>query len=78
MAAVDTIIAAGCASGLGKEQDLITLLQITAQNLADALPGGTDISVAAILSRARASGIGCVPDQVQLLQIIAQLLHEQP
>jgi len=78
MAAVDTIIAASCVSGIGKEQDLITLLQITAQNLADALPGGTDISVDAILTRARASGIGCVTDQVQLLQIIAELLNELP
>lgn len=77
MAQVDTIIQQGCSSGIGKEENLITLLQITAQNLANSLPGGTDISVAAILARAKASGIACVEDEQQLLVIIAQLLYEK-
>jgi len=76
MADVDTIIAAGCSTGIGNETNLITLLQITAQNLANALPDGTDISVGAIIARAKESGIGCEENPVTLLQIIAQLLHE--
>ena len=49
------------------------LLQVIAQNTADAL-SGTDITVAAILARACTSGIAKVTDPVKLQQIIAQNL----
>lgn len=71
MAQVDTIIQQGCSSGIGKEEDLIKLLQITAQNL-----NTGNLQASVILQNACASGIGKIEDQKKLLVIIAQLLYE--
>ena len=67
------VLASACDSGIGKETDPVRLLQVIAQNTADAL-SGTDITVAAILARACTSGIAKVTDPVKLQQIIAQNL----
>jgi hypothetical protein len=70
-----TVQADACTSGIGKETNPITLLQVTAQNAlawAEANNSGVDYSLAAIQARACASGIGKVTNRLQLYRIIAQ------
>lgn len=68
-----TVQADLCVSGIGKVTDPITLLQIIAQNTAEA-SGEADITPAAILARACTSGIGKVTSEITLLTVIAQNL----
>ena len=75
-----TVQEALCESGIGKEANPVTLLQIIAQLSAETLVAadpGADISVDAILARACESGIGKVTDEITLNKIIAQLLCDQ-
>lgn len=69
---ITTVQTDACTSGIGKETNPITLLQIIAQLTAEA-SGQSDITPAGILSRACTSGIGKVVDEILLLRIIAQL-----
>ncbi len=63
-----------CESGTWKLDSELQLLVVIAQNLASALPAGTDITPEAILERACESGIGRVDDEVMLMRIAAQNL----
>jgi len=66
-----------CESGIGREENLITLLQVTAQaalNWAQSANPGADYSLTAIETRACESRIGWETDQSVLLRVIAQNL----
>jgi len=74
---LDELEIAMCESGIGREENPITLLQITAQsalNWAEATNPGVDYSLSAIESRACASGIGWETSESVLLRLIAQNL----
>lgn len=71
------IQAALCESGIGKVQNPVLLLQLTAQNAANWVKANSpdaDISVQAIMARACESGIARVTDQQILLALIATKL----
>lgn len=77
---LETVLAAACTSGVGKETNPITLLQVIAQLQADYVEAAypaIDTSIDAVLSRACTSEIGKETDQKKLLQYIAQLLCDQ-
>lgn len=66
-----------CATGIGKLDGQIPLLQITAQSMAlwlAAISPGTSVTLPAIQARACTTGIAKLDDEVQLLQVTAQNL----
>ncbi len=74
---IATIDAAACVSEIGRVENPITLLQLTAQSAldwAEANNPGVDYSLTAVETRACASGIGWVQDETVLLRLIAQNL----
>lgn len=80
MATLAEVLADACTSEIGKVNNPVTLLQVSAQLSADYLVAadpGADISVEAIMSRACDSGIAKVENPDDLLRIIAQLLLDQ-
>lgn len=68
-----------CVSGIGKQTNPVSLMQITAQLLADQLQvssPGTSVTPDAIMARACTSGIADVQNPQTLLILIAQLLND--
>ena len=76
--ALADIQAAACTSGIGREINPVSLLQVIAQTSAETAEevAGVSIDIDDIKSRACTSGIGYVTDEIELLQIIAQLLND--